>query len=322
MRAKRYIYIVIGIALCLQACRRDSHPSNPDVEELAISMAASSVESTTRALINSAAHLQSFRVDAYKKGTANEQVFSKHEITRSGTKWEYTPVRYWDTKGYYYFGAYSPENTEISTETKGVLTISAPNWQTIDGTEKDIIVATSQGAATDYLNTHGGTVKLNFTHILAQLEVKIVRNSILVNTYKLTGLNYAQVPVGDGTTAYTLNYTTPTSSAMATPTMGSKVVHSGTAVVVDPEAKPQTTFTHLLVPFSTQAESELQVKVYYSINNVDATPIAVNTGLKTLEAGKRYVLTLTFDSGARIKPDLKVLDWDTEVVDEDDKYNW
>lgn len=322
MRAKRYIYIVIGIALCLQACRRESHPSNPDVEELAISMAASSVESTTRALINSAAELQSFRVDAYKEGTANEQVFSKHEITRSGTKWEYTPVRYWDTKGYYYFGAYSPENTAISTETKGVLTISAPNWQAIDGTEKDIIVATSQGAATDYLNTHGGTVKLGFTHILAQLEVKIVRNSMLVNTYRLTGLDYIQVPVGDGTTVYTLNYTTPTSSAMATPTMGSKVVYSGTAVEVYPEANTQTTFTHLLVPFSTQAESELQVEVSYSINNVDATPIAVNTGLKTLEAGKRYVLTLTFDSGARIKPDLKVLDWDTKEVDEDDKYNW
>ena len=64
------------------------------------------------------------------------------------------------------------------------------------------------------------------------------------------------------------------------------------------------------------------MKVYYSINNVDATPIAVNTGLKTLEAGKRYVLTLTFDSGTRIKPDLKVLNWDTKVVDEDDKYNW
>lgn len=292
------------------------------MEELAISMAASSVESTTRALINSAADLNSFRVDAYKEGTSNEQVFSKHLVERGGEGWTYSSVRYWDRKATYYFGAYSPENTTISTETKGVLTISAPNWQAIDGTEKDIIVATSQGAATDYLNTHNGTVKLDFTHILAQLEVKIVRNSILVNTYKLTGLNYAQVPVGDGTTAYTLNYTTPTSSAMATPTMGSKVVHSGTAVVVDPEAKPQTTFTHLLVPFSTQAESELQVEVSYTVNDVDATPIAVNTGLKTLEAGKRYVLTLTFDSGARIKPDLKVLDWDTQEVDEDDKYNW
>lgn len=326
MRAKRYIYIVIGIALCLQACRRDSHPSNPDVEELAISMAASSVESTTRALINSAAHLQSFRVDGYKqRDTSVEKIFNLQEITKAGAEnpaWTYAPTRYWDVKCTYYFGAYSPIDAAVSNSTAGVLTISAPNWQTIDGTEKDIIVATSQDEATDYLNDYNGTVKFDFEHILAQLEVKIVRSSMLVNTYKLTGLNYAQVPVGDGTTAYTLNYTTPTSSAMATPTMGSKVVHSGTAVVVDPEAKTETTFKHLIVPFGIQTEKELQVVVEYTVNDVSATPIAVNTGLKALEAGKRYVLTLTFDSGARIKPDLKVLDWDTQEVDEDDKYNW
>lgn len=320
MRAKRYIYIVIGIALCLQACRRDSHPSNPNVEELAISMAASSVESTTRALINSATDLKSFRVDAYKKGTSNEQVFSKHEIARSGTKWEYTPVRYWDTKGYYYFGAYSPENTAISTETKGVLTISAPNWQTIDGTEKDIIVATNQGAATGYLNDYNGTVKFDFEHILAQLEVKIVRNSMLANTYELTGLSYAQVPEGAGTTAYTLNYTTPENSAMGIAVLGEKDVFNG-SVKIDPEVQDEATFKHLVVPF-IQAENGLQVVVSYTVSGVAATPIAVNTGLKALEAGKRYVLTLTFDSGADIKPTLDVLDWDTQEVDEDDKYNW
>jgi hypothetical protein len=291
------------------------------VEELAISMAASSVESTTRALINSAAELNSFRVDAYKEGTSNEQVFSKHLVERGGEGWTYSPVRYWDRKATYYFGAYSPENTTISTETKGVLTISAPNWQTIDGTEKDIIVATSQGAATDYLNTHGGTVKLDFTHILAQLEVKIVRNSMLANTYKLTGLSYAQVPVGDGTTAYTLNYTTPENSAMGIAVLGEKDVFNGSEEIY-PEAKTETTFKHLIVPFGIQTEKELQVVVEYTVSDVSATPIAVNTGLKALEAGKRYVLTLTFDSGADIKPSLDVLDWDTQEVDEDDKYNW
>lgn len=325
MRAKRYIYIVIGIALCLQACRRDSHPSNPDVEELAISMAASSVESTTRALINSAAHLQSFRVDAYKKrDTSVEKIFDLQKITKAGAEnpaWTYSPTRYWDVKCTYYFGAYSPENTTISTETKGVLTISAPNWQAIDGTEKDIIVATSQGAATDYLNNYNGTVKLDFEHILAQLEVKIVRSSMLTKTYELTGLSYAQVPEGAGTTAYTLNYTTPENSAMGIAVLGEKDVFNGSEEIY-PEAKTETTFKHLIVPFGIQTEKELQVVVEYTVSDVSATPIAVNTGLKALEAGKRYVLTLTFDSGADIKPSLDVLNWDTLEVDEDDKYNW
>jgi hypothetical protein len=295
------------------------------VEELAISMAASSVESTTRALINSAAELQSFRVDGYKeRGTSVEKIFDLKEITKAGAEnpaWTYSPTRYWDVKCTYYFGAYSPIDAAVSKSTAGALTISAPNWQTIDGTEKDIIVATSQGAATDYLNTHGGTVKLDFTHILAQLEVKIVRNSMLANTYKLTGLSYAQVPVGDGITAYTLNYTTPENSAMGIAVLGEKDVFNGSEEIY-PEAKTETTFKHLIVPFGIQTEKELQVVVEYTVSDVSATPIAVNTGLKALEAGKRYVLTLTFDSGADIKPSLDVLNWDTLEVDEDDKYNW
>lgn len=320
MRATRYIHYIyiIGIALCLQACH-----SNLETEEMAIGMAATSVESTTRALINSAAYLNSFRVDAYKEGTSNEQVFSKHLVERGGEGWTYSPVRYWDRKATYYFGAYSPENAVVnSTETKGVLTISAPNWQAINGNETDIVVATSQGAATGYIGVDAGTVKFDFAHILAQLEVQIVRNATLVNTYTLTGLSYKQVPEDAGTTAYTLNYTTPTSSAMATPTMGSKVVHSGTAIVVDPEAKPQTTFTHLLVPFSTQEKGGMLVAVTYKVGSGEPTTIDVKTNISTLEAGKRYVLTLTFNSGANIIPNLSVCGWAEEKVEEDDKYNW
>lgn len=332
MRAKRYIYIVIGIALCLQACRRDSHPSNPDVEELAISMAASSVESTTRALINSAAHLQSFRVDAYKKrDTSVEKIFDLQEITKAGAEnpaWTYSPTRYWDVKCTYYFGAYSPIDAAVSKSTAGALTISAPNWQAIDGTEKDIIVATSKGAATDYLNDYNGTVKFDFEHILAQLEVKIVRSATLLNTYTLTGLSYKQVPEGDGKSDdnnksdYTLNYaTTPSSSVMNSTATGTKAVYSG-AVVVDPKAKEETTFKHLVVPFSTQEEGGMLVAVTYKVGSGEPTTIAVKTNISTLEAGKRYVLTLTFNSGANIIPDLSVCGWAKEEVEEDDKYNW
>ena len=314
------------MALCLQACRRDSHPSNPDVEELAISMAASSVESTTRALINSAAKLQSFGVDGYKqRDTSVEKIFDLKEITKAGAEnpaWTYSPTRYWDVKCTYYFGAYSPENAVVnSTETKGVLTISAPNWQAIDGNETDIVVATSQGAATGYIGMDAGTVKFDFKHILAQLEVQIVRNATLANKYTLTGLNYAQVPAGDGNSDYTFNYTTPSSSVMNATATGNKAVYSG-AVEVDPEAKPGTTFKHLVVPFSTQAEGGIQVAVTYTVNTGAANTITVNTGINTLEAGKRYVLTLIFNSGTNIIPKLDICAWQTEEVDEDDKYNW
>ena len=326
MRAKRYIYIVIGIALCLQACRRDSHPSNPDVEELAISMAASSVESTTRALINSATVLSSFRVDGYKqRGTSVEKIFDLQEITKAGAEnpaWTYSPTRYWDVKCTYYFGAFSPKDATVSYSTAGVLTISAPNWQTIDGTEKDIIVATSQGAATGYLNDYNGTVKFDFEHILAQLEVKIVRNALLSNEYKLTALTYSTVPASDGTATYTLDYTTPNNSAMGTVATGDMVVYSNTTgVVVKPEVESETTFKHLVVPFSPTTEGGLNIVVDYTVTSASRTA-TLKTGVAALEAGKRYVLKLTFNSGAEIIPELQILDWENVDVDEEDKYNW
>ena len=320
---KRYVlHILIGIALCLQACHSDL-----ETEEMAIGMAATSVESTTRALINSADDLRSFRVDAYKEGTSNEQVFSfsKQSITRNGDKWEYNPVRYWDRKGYYYFGAYSPENIAVSpTNTKGVLTISAPNWQAIDGDETDIVVATSQGAATGYIGMDAGTVKFDFEHILAQLEVQIVRSAFLTNEYTLTGLTYKTVPTDkdNATTTYTLDYTMLANSAMAEVVTADKIAYNnGAGVVVDPEVKAETTFKHLVVPFAATTDGGLQIVVNYMVNRTPKQA-TVKTGVTALEAGKRYVLKLTFDSGLDIIPELEIADWEEQKIDEDPKYNW
>ena len=335
MRATRYIHYIyiIGIALCLQACH-----SNLETEEMAIGMAATSVESTTRALINSAADLQNigFKVYGYKidKAADKQQVFAGEEVTYGATNgWQYSPTRYWDRMTNYKFAAYAPATlpTYVQvTHTTGAnqtLGITVPNWQAIDGTETDIIVATSQGEAADYLDLHNGTVKLDFAHILAQLEVQIVRSATLLNTYTLTGLSYKQVPEGDGNnddnnkSDYTFNYATPSSSVMNSTATGTKTVYSG-AVVVDPEAKEGTTFKHLVVPFSTQAGGGMLVAVTYKVGSGTANTITVNTGINTLEAGKRYVLTLIFNSGTNIIPKLDICAWQTEEVDEDDKYNW
>lgn len=328
MRARTYIYIVIGIALCLQACH-----SNLETEEMAISMSASKVVDGTRALIEDVAGLQNigFKVYGYKtdKAADKQQVFAGEEVTYGATNgWQYSPTRYWDRVANYTFAAYAPATlpTYVQvTHTTGAnqtLGITVPNWQAIDGTETDIIVAASQGEAADYLDLHNGTVKLDFAHILAQLEVQIVRSATLLNTYTLTGLSYDQVPEGDGKSDYTFNYATiPSSSVMNSTATGTKTVYSG-AVVVDPEAKEGTTFKHLVVPFSTQAEGGMLVAVTYKVGSGDPTTIPVKTNISTLEAGKRYVLTLTFNSGANIIPDLSVCGWAEEKVEEDDKYNW
>ena len=160
MRATRYIlYIyIIGIAFLLQGCRKESHPSTPDTKSYAISMSPSEVMNGTRALIGDVADLQDqgFKVYGYKevKAADREQVFDGQEVTYR-SNWEYSPIRYWDYVADYYFAAYAPANVQVTSSTDGnqTLTFTLPNWQAIDGT--DIIVATSQGPATEYLNQIG-----------------------------------------------------------------------------------------------------------------------------------------------------------------------
>ena len=71
----------------------------------------------------------------------------------------------------------------------------------------------------------------------------------------------------------------------------------------------------------------IKVKVNYTVKGT-ALEGTADTGISQLEAGKRYVLTLSLGGGAAITPSLDIENWieiqdeqDTEV-DEDDKHNW
>ena len=92
----------------------------------------------------------------------------------------------------------------------------------------------------------------------------------------------------------------------------------------NPEDTP--TAKHLVVPFT--GSDEIQVTVGYIVNDGLAQTGTAKTGISQLEAGKRYVLTLSLGSGAVIEPSLDIEQWievqdeqDIEV-EEDDKHNW
>ena len=315
-------------ALTLQGCNRNSHPSDPNVEQHAIGMVAQSV---TRALIEDADVLSEFAVYGYKQGPVSQMVFANQLVTRNGSVWEYTPKKYWDSSAIFYFAAYAPATAQdgcsyTHNDATRTLTITLPQWQLIDGTETDVVVATSQGAATTYLNTYGGQVDLTFNHLYAQLVVRVVRGATFQNTYKLKSLEYTNVPTADGTATYTLDYTTPASSAWSGVVLGSMNAYSnadGEVINSNPEDTP--TAKHLVVPFT--GSSNIQVKVGYTANGNPSEGTA-DTGITQLEAGKRYVLTLSLGDGATITPSLDIEQWievqdgqDIEV-DEDDKHNW
>ena len=331
MLLRRYIlYIIIGVSLI--ACDRQSHPNAPETVEQAIGMAPTSV-AATRALISDTEGLQreGFVVYGYKETPSSVSLVFNHQAVNYDNRWTYTPARYWDRAATYYFGAFSPQGVDVDHQGTGkaphAVLIEAPYWQVIDGSEKDIIVATSHEDGNNYMVQQGGYVDLAFEHILSQLEVQFVRGAFLMNEYRLHSVSYKNVPVANATATYTLDYTTPQNSAMGPLTMTTgdnavAIANSESGIVVKSEGdKDPVAFKHLVVPFTTSATGGIGVVVDYSVSGV-RREITVSTQLQTLEAGKRYVLTLLFNSGAEIVPSIYINEWIDEEIDENDKYNW
>jgi hypothetical protein len=285
----------------------------------------------TRALISDTEGLQreGFVVYGYKETpSSGSQVFN-HQAVNYDNRWSYTPTRHWDRAATYYFGAFSPQSIDVNHQGTDkethALFIETPHWQTIDGNETDIIVATSHDDAENYLELEGGVVDLAFDHILSQLEVQITYSSFITNTYRLHSLAYRNTPSADGVATYKLDYTKPERSAMGEVMMATNAItiaNSDEGIVINPEGKEIVSFKQLVVPFQTDKPEGIEIDVDYSVNGKKRNT-TVATQLQVLEAGKRYVLRLTFSSnGIDIVPTIQINEWVDEEMDEDDKYNW
>lgn len=328
MREIRYIYIIIGIALCLQSCHRESHPNNPDADAYAISMVPTSVQGASRALINGIDDLQDLGFVVYGHSTASsdkQQVFAGDKVTFDNGEWGYTDTQYWNAAATYCFGAYAPKMAGVTeTETDDIITslsIPLPQWQQVDGSETDLIVATSQDAAERYL-AGGGTVNLAFNHVYAQVEIQVVKGEALVNSYRLKSLTLSGVPSTDGTATYTLDFTTttPAQSAWSGITEGTYTVFTGTATI-GTTADATTTFTRLVVPFEGTANIGLTYTAGAGDIDDASYPKDIDVDLD-LVAGEKTVLTLTINSANEVDPQLHIAQWEHEEIEEDYKTNW
>lgn len=345
MKMNKLHIICISLCLLLTACYKDpevwgpEQPVQPEVEEIPISLSASSSGMDTRAIIADDAGLQATNlgVFAYKEVAGNKtRVFNNVELDFVDGAWTYSPLKYWDRTATYYFVSYSPWNAGVEyLEEFHQLTIkNIPNWQAIGDEAKDYVVANDFGAAEGkYItpNAPNGVqpVNLGFKHILCQLEVRVLKNPFLMNTYTLSGISYTNVPqVGESATYF---YNAPTGNYEAGPPMeGAGGMELSTTqqeqsmatpnaeIPGDPAHAAATTIKHLVAPFS----DDFKITLNYSINDAPASPVTVDAGLDQLESNNRYVITLTFNSGADISAEVKVMDWVDDEVETDDKYNW
>lgn len=343
MKMNKLHIICISLCLLLTACYKDpevwapERPGQPEVEEIPISLSASSSQMFSRAIVSNDDELQATNlgVFAYKEVAGNKtRVFDNVELDFVDGAWTYSPLKYWDRTATYYFVSYSPWNADVVySESNHQLTINnIPNWQAIDADAKDYVVANDFGAAEGGYITPNGVqpVNLGFKHILCQLEVRVLKNPFLMNTYTLSGISYTNVPTKEDKAIY--HYNAPTGNdETGAPMEGAgnmrvpintndaqSMATPNAEIPGDPAQAAATTIKHLVAPFG----ADFKITLDYSINGAAADPVTVDAGLDQLESNNRYVITLTFNSGADISADVKVMDWVDKEVETDDKYNW
>lgn len=263
----------------------------------------------TRGAETTTANISKFWVTAIDKAGAN--YFSKQEFTKDGEFFTSSPLYYWPA-GELNFVAYSPSETDLG----GSLTISNTTKELKDfspaaeiADQKDFVTATATG--TKAANETNG-VALTFAHQLSQIEIK-AKNTNTGYVYKVVGVRIGK-PVSKGTFTfdtnkwkpgtekanYSVEYTAPRTLTADAATMMGKANDNAMLlpqqlVPWKPETDKTNTNNGAYIALKIQITTKDGARVYPATGDYDWAAVAIDTNW---EAGKKYVYTLDFSSGA------------------------
>lgn len=319
----RHIFSMMAAAtaaIIMASCSHDKIESGAR-----ISLSAN-LQSQTRGVIASADAMKfdgaAFGVFGYKSfNNLDQKIFNdvKVSYSESSTDWSYTPKKYWDRNAYYHYLAYWPYGLNVSNNaTDHILTISdIPNWQEADSNAKDVMLASSQMRAVDYLNENSGEVRFTFNHMLSQIVIKAwyfgSRNKKPYITGLSLGSDAKPVAKADGTTAIKQKYSDIFDPVYEGPTVSGNAAlltsASGDAVEQYFDTEPEgtastartTMCTWLAAPFGTDATKDVPIKITYKLGedgNVRDFTGTVPMGY--LKPGNTYVATLKFDTSGDV----------------------
>lgn len=336
-----------SLAMAFYACGSDDTETGAQETEQAIGFFSNRIEEIgTRALISDDnLKNQAIGVYGYKKKTDNTDhflVFNNTKLTYT-SYWYYAPQKYWDRTRSYSFMAYIPweESNEESNVVYGddgtskftdVLTFNdIPQWQKIDGTETDYLVASSANTADNYINNHG-TVYLEFKHIYAQLLISVKKDVIgsSTTTNTITGLRLGEasgeIP-GVQNCTYLHDANNADNSKVTSARTNAEVTFldkgdSSDDIEAVSDIKPLANY--LVAPFATSNSASLYIDYTISdgVNTSAHNNVEVELGKIDFKSNNKYTYVLRFEAGKPISVKaVEVKEWESvEVTDE--VYNW
>lgn len=280
--------------------------------------------------------------------TSDANFFKNQPVTCPGTKWTYSPLKYWPTNGHIDFLAYAPYNKDQKLKEN---TTTHENTTTFDFTvadkaadQIDLLWANAKGQIkTNFEGTTKEKVKFQFHHALSRLgyTVKLSGNySSDDATFTLKKITLAGSSDDETKGAFyksgTIDLSKPTKDANLWSNQTDKqkfdwfsgdyqVINSTASHPTDPDSKSDYLF---VIPqdfsLTTEGADKLYVIVEYNVTYKSTNTTITNKVYKKLpikfEQGKAYMLNLTiglpieFDIDVTAGADAGVDPWD-EVND-------
>ena len=116
--------------------------------------------------------------------------FDNQKVTCQGTKWTYSPLRFWPTQGEINFFAYAPYKDQKLNE--NATTFEFTVAETI-ANQQDLLWANAVGKTKENISNTGNKVKFQFAHALSRLgyTVKLYQDDPSNATFKLKKITLA-----------------------------------------------------------------------------------------------------------------------------------
>lgn len=355
MRRFRYIRnssLLLTVLLFMSLTVSCSREDIDFAEKIPISFSGR-VENSTKALISDVTGIQTtgIGVTAYiQQGNNVNPVMKNQQVTYSPGNWTYSPVSYWSKSDNYIFTAYAPFSSNTTTDLAArTMTFSGiPQYQSVmTGEEKenaiDLLTDTKSGSYQSEFSS--GKVQFELKHELAYLEIRAVKADIASMRdvdFKVVSLilgdDNDQMPVPANNRTFTKNILDNSQSNWSPPVSyladGYQIISSVVGQELIPNEngnEPLVLAKMLVAPFEfggTASPHSLAFQITYNKNDGTNPPSDHNiTGhavtIKKFEAGKKYIVTLRFNTASKVEINTVVVeDWTTGTTYEPPVFNW
>ena len=246
--------------------------------------------------------------------------FDNQKVTCPGTKWTYSPLKFWPTQGKIDFLAYAPYNYDGTNTTLTGTSIGFKVDNKV-GNQKDLLWANAKDQTKENISSTGNKVKFQFAHALSRLgyTVKLYEDDPSNATFTLKKITLAGSADGNTGTFYTegtidLSKTTSTDlwNASGKQKFDWDYSDSNKQLTKTGIKNGDSEYLFVIPQDFTIAENTLYVIVEYDIKYKNIEAPITNKVYKQLtnikfEQGKAYTINLTI--GLPIEFDADVTDW-------------